>query len=144
MSATTATVSPVRCTPWCREGTGHGDAEEPEDQCCHGAGHRIELRPPRHGSGRSRAHLVVQLYRDVHPADGSDRAVLEPPHIEVYPSGTDVLELSIGEARALGELLLELADVARPRLRPWYLRGRDRRSTWRRSSLDRRQASTAS
>jgi hypothetical protein len=144
MSAITATVSPVRCTPWCREGTGHGDAEEPEDQCCHGAGHRIELRPPRHGSGRSRAHLVVQLYRDVHQADGSDRAILEPPHIEVYPSCTDVLELSIGEARALGELLLELADVARPRLRPWYLRGRDRRSTWRRSSLDRRQASTAS
>jgi hypothetical protein len=40
-----------------------------------------------------------------------------------------MLGLSISEARALGELLLELADVARPRLRPWYLRRRDRRSS---------------
>jgi hypothetical protein len=111
---TNAIVPPVQCTPWCTDGTGHPDVEEPAEQSCHGAEQRIELAPaPAHLSSQVRSHLVVQLYRDVYPGKGpAPTATVEPPHIEVYSSGTDVLAFSLTEARALGELLIQLADTA--------------------------------
>jgi hypothetical protein len=113
VTATISIVPPVQCTPWCTDGTGHPYAEEPADQSCHGAEQRIELAAtPAHLSGRVRGHLVVQLFRDVYPASGSTRTVtLEPPHVEVCSSGTEVIALSLGEAHELGELLIQLADA---------------------------------
>jgi hypothetical protein len=116
VTATINTVPPVQCTPWCTDGSGHPDAEDPADQSCHSAGQRIELTPtPQHLSGRHGGHLLVQLYRDVYSQDGPAGTVTpEPPHIEVYGSGTEVLALSMSEARALGELLSQLVEVADP------------------------------
>jgi hypothetical protein len=110
---TIAIVPPVQCTPWCTDGTGHPEAEEPAEQSCHGAEQRIELAPaPADFSSRVPSHVVVQLYRDVYPGKGSAAtATVEPPHVEVYASGTDVLALSLTEARALGALLIRLADL---------------------------------
>jgi hypothetical protein len=45
-------------------------------------------------------------------ACASSCTILEPPHIEVYASDTEMLKLWTGEARALGELVLEIADIA--------------------------------
>jgi hypothetical protein len=114
LTAMIETVPPVQCTSWCIDGTGHRDAEEPAEQTCDGGERRIELAAtPANLSGRARGHLAVHLYRDVYAAGGSPPTVmLEPPHIEVCSSGTEVLALSIGEGRALGELLIELANVA--------------------------------
>jgi hypothetical protein len=114
LTATIETVSPVECTSWCVDGTGHPDAEDPADQACHAEEHRIELAAtPADLSGRTRGHLAVHLYRDVYTTQGQPPAVvLEPPHIEVCSSGTEVLALSVAEGRALGELLIRLADTA--------------------------------
>jgi hypothetical protein len=113
---TIAIVPPVQCTPWCTDGTGHPDAEEPAEQSCHGPEQQIELTPtPAHSSSRVPSHLLVQLYRDVYAGEGpAPTATVEPPHIEVYSSGIDVLALSLTEARALGALLIQLADMGSP------------------------------
>lgn len=114
MNVITYTVPPVKCTSWCIEGTGHPDAEEAAEQACDAGEHRIELAAtPMHLSDRAGGHVAVHLYRDVYSANGPPSTViLEPPHIEVYSSGTEVLALSIAEGRALGELLIALADIA--------------------------------
>lgn len=114
MNVTTYTVPPVKCTSWCIEGTGHPDAEEAAEQACDAGEHRIELAAtPMHLSDRAGGHVAVHLYRDVYSANGApSRVILEPPHIEIYSSGTEVLALSIPEGRALGELLIALADIA--------------------------------
>jgi hypothetical protein len=113
---TNAIVPPVQCTPWCTDGTGHPDVEEPAEQSCHGAEQRIDLAPAAaHLRSSVPSHLLVQLYRDVYPGMGpAPTATVQPPHIEVYSSGTDVLALSLTEARALGVLLIQLADIGSP------------------------------
>jgi hypothetical protein len=55
---------------------------------------------------------VVQLYRDVYRSHGSAELNFEPPDVEVYPSGTEELRLSIAEARALAAVLVEVCDAA--------------------------------
>jgi hypothetical protein len=107
------TTRPVQCLPWCTDGSGHKTAEEPEEQHCHSQPRRIDLGPtPPHLGGRPPGHLVVQLYRDVHRSHGSAELYFEPPDVEVYPSGTEKLRLSIAEARALAAVLVEFCDVA--------------------------------
>jgi hypothetical protein len=106
----------VECLPWCTDGTGHPDAEDPEEQFCRSIPHLVVLAPaPAHLGGHARGRLVVHLYRDAYRVDGSPETRFEPPHIEVGDN-TGALRLSTSEARALGELLIELADTAeRPR-----------------------------
>ena len=107
------TIGPVECTPWCADGTGHLTADEPEEQHCHSQPRRIDLGPtPAHLGGRSRGHLVVQLFRDVSRSDGSSELTFEPPDVEVYPSGTEALRLTVTEARALTAVLVDLCDAA--------------------------------
>jgi hypothetical protein len=53
----------------------------------------------------------VNLYRDA-DVDGAGGTSLEAPHVEVAGLDVDTLRLSIHEARALGETLTELADLA--------------------------------
>jgi hypothetical protein len=113
MTVTTLTMSPVQCLSWCTDGAGHLDAEEPEEQHCHSAPRRIDLGPPRaQVGGRSPGHVVVHLYRDVSHAHGSPRLRFEPPHLEVYASGSEVLRLSVLEARAVAAVLVDLCDAA--------------------------------
>jgi hypothetical protein len=116
LTATIETVSPVTCTSWCVEGDGHPDAEEPADQTCHAGEHRIDLAAtPTNLSNRAGGHVAVHLYRDVYAGNGpTSGVVLEPPHIEVYSSGTGVLALSIAEGRELGQLLIAMANIAAP------------------------------
>ena len=65
--STIQTLAPVVCTPWCADGTGHADAEEPEDQFCRGAGWTVELAPaPEHLGSHARRRLMVHLYRDAY------------------------------------------------------------------------------
>jgi hypothetical protein len=107
------TTGPVRCLPWCTDGTGHLTAAEPEEQHCHSQPRRIDLGPtPAQLSGRPPGHLVIQLYRDVHRCHGSAELSFEPPDVEIYPSGTEELRLSIAEARALAAVLVDLCDAA--------------------------------
>jgi len=106
-------TGPVQCLPWCTDGTGHLAAEEPEEQHCHSQPRRIDLRPtPARRGGRPSGHLLVQLYRDVNRSHGSAELNLEPPEVEVYPSGADELKLSVAEARALAAVLVEVCDAA--------------------------------
>jgi hypothetical protein len=114
MTACLATVTVIECTRWCSDGTGHLDAEDAADRGCHGDEHRIDLEAtPDHLGRPARARVVAHLYRDVYQEDGADGVTtLEPPHIEVQATEPETLRLSIGDARALGRLLLELADEA--------------------------------
>jgi hypothetical protein len=114
MTACLESVTLVQCTSWCSDGTGHQDAEEAADQGCHGSPHRIDLEEtPGHVGRPARARVVAHLYRDVHQEDGAGGAtMLEPPHIEVQATEPEALRLSISDARALGRLLLQLADEA--------------------------------
>jgi hypothetical protein len=57
-------------------------------------------------------HLVLQLYRDVYRSRGSAELHFEPPDVEIYPSGTEELKLSVAQARALAAVLVELCDAA--------------------------------
>jgi hypothetical protein len=109
-------VTPVQCTPWCGDGTGHPDAEVPDDQGCYSGVRRVDLvRNLVPGQGvPSNAHVMVHLYRDAYP-DGMGGAFLEPPHIEVHGDDVDPLRLSPAEARELSAVLAELADAAQPR-----------------------------
>lgn len=105
-------VAPIECTPWCGDGTGHLDAEDPDDQGCYSVGRRVELvRIPAPGHLGSSTHIAVHLYRDAY-ADGRGGALLEQPHIEIYADDGDGLRLSPGEARELSAVLAEVADAA--------------------------------
>jgi hypothetical protein len=107
------TIGPVQCTSWCTDGTGHLTAEEPEEQHCQSQPRRIDLRPtPAHLGGRPPGHLVVQLYRDAYRFHGSAELNFEPPDVEVYPSGTEDIRLSIAQARTLAAVLVEFCEAA--------------------------------
>lgn len=112
-AAAVGLVAPVRCTPWCCDGTGHPDAEGPDEQGCYSVGRRVELvRTPVSDQGAwSHGHLAVHLYRDTHP-DGSGGAFLDQPHIEVYAGDAEPIRLSTAEARQLSDVLIELAETA--------------------------------
>jgi len=114
MTACLETVTTVECTRWCSDGTGHVDAEEAADQGCHGREHRIDLEAaPEHLGRPERARVVAHLYRDVYQTDGPEgMTTLEPPHVEVQATQSESLRLSLGDARALGQLLLELVEEA--------------------------------
>ena len=97
---TSQALPPVNCMPWCTDGTGHTEAEEPEDQFCRSARHAVELGPtPEHLGGNVRGDVLVHLYRDVYRVDGSGATGLEPPHIELGGSDFGALRLSTSEAR---------------------------------------------
>jgi hypothetical protein len=114
VTAPISILPPIQCTPWCTDGSGHPGVEEPADQSCHGAAQRIELAPtPAHLSGRAPRHVLLQLHRDVYSGKELSHGVsLERPRVELYSSDSEVVALSINEARALGKLLIQLADVA--------------------------------
>jgi hypothetical protein len=61
-------VTPVECTPWCGDGTGHADAEEVDEQGCYSTERRVDLlRIPVSGQGPATTSLVtVHLYRDAY------------------------------------------------------------------------------
>lgn len=106
-------VTPVKCTSWCGDGSGHPDAEDAEDQGCYSAERRVDLTAmPIPGQGvRSTSHVTLHLYRDAY-SDGTGGAFLEQPHIEVNAGDADPLRLSPDEARKLSAVLVELADAA--------------------------------
>lgn len=106
-------VTPIECTPWCGDGTGHPDAEEPDEQGCYSVEQRVELvRNPIPGQrSRHSTHVAVGLYRDAFP-DGEGGAFLEQPHIELVGDDDEPLRLSPAEARRLSVVLAELADAA--------------------------------
>ena len=112
-AAAIRSLLPVRCTPWCGDGSGHVDAEEPDEQGCYSAERRVELvRTPVPGQGvSSGSRVTLHLYRDAYP-DGAGGAFLEPPHIEVFAGDVDPIRLSPAEARELSVVLAELADTA--------------------------------
>jgi hypothetical protein len=109
MTMALTALPPVVCTPWCTDGTGHTDTAESDEQFCRSARRVVELAPEEPGE-RVRS-LLVHLYRDAHE-DVAGETALEPPHVEVGGVDTGTLRLSIREARALGQMLRELADTA--------------------------------
>jgi hypothetical protein len=106
------TTTPVQCLPWCTDGTGHLTAAEPEEQHCHSRPMRIDLGPTPAQQGRPPNHLVLQLYRDVHQSHGSAELTFEQPDVEICPSATEEIKLSVEQARALAAVLVELCDAA--------------------------------
>ena len=115
-TAAIRSLTPVQCTPWCGDGSGHLEAEEPDEQGCYSTERRVDLgRIPVPGQGvRSGSHVTLHLYRDAYP-DGAGGAFLEPPHIEVYAGDVDSIRLSPAEARELSVVLAQLADAAQTR-----------------------------
>ena len=109
MTTALTVLPPVVCTPWCTDGTGHRDAGESDEQFCRSASRVVELAPGQPGDRARR--VLIHLYRDAHE-DVTGRTALEPPHVEVGGVDMDALRLSIPEARALGRMLGDLADVA--------------------------------
>lgn len=109
-------VTPVKCTPWCGDGTGHPSAEEADEQGCYSVERSVKLaQTPVPGQGaRSGSQIAVQLYRDAYP-DGAGGAFLEPPHIEIFAYDVDQIRLSPSEARELSAVLSEMADAAQSR-----------------------------
>jgi hypothetical protein len=139
MTAAIETVPPIECTPWCTDGTGHPFADEPADQSCHAAERKVELSPtPGHLSGRPGGHVEVHLYRDVYAPDLLSHATgLELPTIEVSSSDTEPFILSTSEARELGRLLVQMADLAETGdRRPTVVRSLDSTARSRRSRSD--------
>ncbi len=112
MMTVSRTSASVECTSWCADGSGHADADAPDEQFCRSAPHTVELDQAADGMGGSwRSRVYVHLYRDAIGVDGAGAAVLDRPRIEVL-GGEDPLNLSTPEARELGELLLRLATAA--------------------------------
>jgi hypothetical protein len=109
MTTALTALPPIVCTQWCTDGTGHPDAAESDEQFCRSATRVVDLVPGQPGERPRR--VLVHLYRDAHEDVAGDTA-LEPPHVEVGGVDTDTLRLSIREARALGETLRQLADLA--------------------------------
>jgi hypothetical protein len=109
MTTALTALPPVVCTQWCTDGTGHPDASESDEQFCRSASRVVELSAEQPGERARR--VLVHLYRDAHEDVAGDTE-LELPHVEVGGMDTDTLRLSIREARALGQILGELADVA--------------------------------
>jgi hypothetical protein len=113
MTVSIETVTRVECTPWCTDGTGHGDAQEAADQSCYGPEHKVDLAPiAGHPGAPPRGRVVAHLYRDVYAGGHDGETLLEPPHIEVQATEPDALRLTARDARALGTLLIRLADEA--------------------------------
>jgi hypothetical protein len=36
-------IRPIKCQPWCADGSGHTEADRLEEQNCHGVEHRVAL-----------------------------------------------------------------------------------------------------
>jgi hypothetical protein len=109
MTIALTALPPVVCTPWCTDGTGHPDVSDSDEQFCRSASRVVDLVPTQPGERTRR--VLVHLYRDAHE-DGIGDTTLEAPHVEVGGVDSDTLRLSISEARALGRMLGELADLA--------------------------------
>lgn len=114
MSATVATevatLPPVVCADWCRDGNGHPDAWHPSDQYCTTDGQRIELEAEPLVTGTyAGTHYIDKPCLDVYLSREaySIRALIHLSHNE--ETGP---KLTPSEAIALGEILVRLGREA--------------------------------
>jgi hypothetical protein len=107
----TATLVPVPCAPWCRDGDGHTDAWHQEDQYCSSEGETFELDaeplntlPKPTGERLAwKQSLETYLSRDA----WSTRTL-----VNVSRNGCTAIHLTPAEAIALGESLARIGRQA--------------------------------
>jgi hypothetical protein len=100
-------LPPIACAPWCRDGSGHTNAQHPDDQYC------------------DTGYLVVELQRQspeqiseggaFHRHETTIALECDPfcePHVSWYMTGASAGRLTIAEARQVGTHLVHLADIA--------------------------------
>ena len=99
-----ATLPPVKCAPWCKDGTGHTDAHHPDDQWCHTRSTDVHLSAEKlveYDKGDWRlGYVSAYAHRDAY----STR-----PLIEVVHNDLAAMSLTVDEARELACTLLVLA-----------------------------------
>jgi hypothetical protein len=100
-------LGPIKCRPWCSDGTGHADAIHPDDQRCY----------------RSIGEVKVTLRKLVRVGDQWARDWLEVvindwharPAVTVVDETNNLeTDLTPAEARDLAARLLEAAEAADP------------------------------
>lgn len=107
----TATLPPVPCAPWCRDGSGHTDVTDQEDQWCSTEGETIELDAeplstlPRPSGERLAWKQTLETYlsRDA----WSTRTL-----VNVSRNGETAIHLTPSEAVELGGILSRLGEQA--------------------------------
>jgi hypothetical protein len=99
----------VECAPWCLDGHGHPDAPFPEDQVCRGETMQVPLtRAPLVEVGtdewaREQLHFYLLRHAGAHMTT-----------VEMYRGDLgETVSLTVDEAEALGEALVEAARRAR-------------------------------
>jgi hypothetical protein len=99
----------VECAPWCRDGSGHIDALDADEQVCISEEHVVELTTEPHvrlaGASTQLETLEVYLLRE---RDAPSAMV------EVSKGDIPIATLTLGEALALGRILTGMALAARP------------------------------
>ncbi|WP_457207352.1 DUF6907 domain-containing protein [Nocardioides sp. P5_C9_2] len=103
-----AALPAIECAPWCIDGSGHADANFPEDQVCTGETVELSLsRVPLVEVGTDEwARQQMNFYLLRHPG------ALQTT-IEMYRGDLgETVSLTVDEAQALGQALVEAARQA--------------------------------
>jgi hypothetical protein len=106
-SAISATLPPVKCASWCRDGSGHTDARHPDDQWCATESVDVPLTTvPMMEMGEGEwalDYLNVYVDRDPGRVVGS---------VQLNRGGGVSTPLTPAEARTLAHALLVSASIA--------------------------------
>lgn len=104
----TQTLPAVECAPWCRDGNGHTNALQPDDQACISEEHTVELstEPLVRLAGASTQLETLEAYLLREPDTLSSS-------IELSKGDIPVASLKLDEALELGRILTGMALAAR-------------------------------
>lgn len=110
MDNTENLIPPIVCQPWCELSNGHAEERIPEDQCCNGVEHRVDLHlyemvnhaGTGEGSGWQNDYLTVF----------ATRAFNRDPAVFIGRGENAGMDLTLAEARQLAqEVLLVVAQI---------------------------------
>jgi hypothetical protein len=104
----TQALPAVECAPWCRDGKGHTDALDIDDQACMSEEHIVELtnEPLVRLAGASTQLGTLEAYL---LREHDERSTT----IEISKSDIPVASLRLDEALELGRILTGMALAAR-------------------------------
>ena len=104
----TQALQAVECAPWCRDGNGHTNALQADDQACISEEHTVELSTEPlvrlAGASTQLATLETYLLRERDAVNSS---------IELSKGDIPVASLRLDEAIELGRILTGMALAAR-------------------------------
>lgn len=106
-----STLPPTPCAPWCHDGSGHTDADHPEDQWCgtHSEGVELDAEPLSTFTTKDGDKLAYKQSLDAYlsRAGWSTRTLVNLTH-----NGLTAIHLTPAEAVTLGEILTRLGRLA--------------------------------